>query len=290
MRFVLVFILGSQIAGCSRTNSDAPKPSYHSEAVSQAALRRASLQSLMASANPNKPLVFSHRGDPYDAPEHSFAGYDEAIKQGSAFIEQDVWLSKDGKLFVSHDDNLRRTTGQNVNITTTPASQLQSLRLRNGEHLHTLASVFKRYRSKVHYLVEAKNNSLSNDITTQKALLENLRRFNMGSNVIVQDTNSQGLAYIHTHEGKQKIATLWLMPGDTVDQRRANIETAPRWLNFISIDLLTATRDDIVNIKARHFLSNVWTISEYSDIQTVKDLHVDSVFTNETRRTLSMLD
>lgn len=286
----MALILGTQIAGCSRTKSSATKPAYHSETVSQAALRGASLQSLLASANPRKPLVFSHRGDPYDAPEHSFAGYDEAIKQGSAFIEQDVWLSRDGKLFVSHDDNLRRTTGQNVNITTTPASQLQSLRLRNGEHLHTLASVFKRYRSKVHYLVEAKNNSLSNDMETQKALLAALRRFHMGNNVIVQDTKIQGLAYIHTHEGKQKVTTLWLMPGDNVDQRRANIETAPTWLNFISIDLLTATRADILNIKAHHFLSNVWTISEYSDIQTVKELQVDSVFTNETRRTLSMLN
>lgn len=117
-----------------------------------------------------------------------------------------------------------------------------------------------------------------------------LRRFHMGSNVIVQDTNIQGLGYVHSHEGKQKIATLWLMPGDNVDQRLANIETAPRWLNFISIDLLTATRADILNIKAHHFLSNVWTISEYSDIQTAKELRVDSVFTNETRRTLSMLN
>lgn len=125
---------------------------------------------------------------------------------------------------------------------------------------------------------------------TQKALLAALRRFHMGNNVIVQDTKIQGLAYIHTHEGKQKVTTLWLMPGDNVDQRRANIETAPTWLNFISIDLLTATRADILNIKAHHFLSNVWTISEYSDIQTVKELQVDSVFTNETRRTLSMLN
>lgn len=56
-------------------------------------------------------LIASHRGTPMKFPEHSFAGYDYAIKHGGKYIEQDIILSKDGHLVDSHDNNLKRTLG-----------------------------------------------------------------------------------------------------------------------------------------------------------------------------------
>ena len=47
--------------------------------------------------------VYSHRGSK-GSNEHTFEAYDEAIKAGSHNIEQDVVVSRDGTLYVSHDD------------------------------------------------------------------------------------------------------------------------------------------------------------------------------------------
>jgi Glycerophosphoryl diester phosphodiesterase len=81
-------------------------------------------------ASPDNPIIFSHRGSPYNNPDHTYSGYNQAIKDGTQYIEQDVWLSKDGKLYVSHDDNLKKSTGHNITISKSTASQLDSVKLR----------------------------------------------------------------------------------------------------------------------------------------------------------------
>lgn len=248
------------------------------------------VKNLIMDCAPDKPLIFSHRGDPYNAPEHSFKGYDSAIQQGTEFIEQDVWLSKDGSLFVSHDNNLFRTTGFNINITDSTTEQLSKVRLRNGEQLHSLEAVFSRYGRKIHYVIEAKNDSTQNDLATQHTMLSVIEQYDMKDNVIIQDTRIDGLSYIHQHQGSTHIPTLWLLPGTTVSQRQHYVNIAPHWITFISLDLLTVTKQDIANIKVHHFLSNLWTITEYSDIQLAKSFRPDSIFTNETKRTINALD
>lgn len=107
-------------------------------------------------ASPNNPLIFSHRGSPYNNPDHSYSGYNQAIKDGSQYIEQDVWLSKDNKLYVSHDDNLKKSTGHNVTISTSNSNKINKVKLHNGERIHQLKDVFKRYGKKVHYIIETK--------------------------------------------------------------------------------------------------------------------------------------
>ena len=54
--------------------------------------------------------VYSHRGSA-GAEEHSFKAYDAAIEAGSRYIEQDVVISSDGILYVSHDENAVYMTG-----------------------------------------------------------------------------------------------------------------------------------------------------------------------------------
>jgi glycerophosphoryl diester phosphodiesterase len=56
-----------------------------------------------------RPIVIGHRGAPGYCPEHTRASYDLAINQGADYIEQDVYLSKDGVPMVMHG-SLRDST------------------------------------------------------------------------------------------------------------------------------------------------------------------------------------
>ncbi|MFY9556358.1 MAG: glycerophosphodiester phosphodiesterase family protein [Blastocatellia bacterium] len=62
------------------------------------------------SAARGKPLLIAHRGASGYAPEHTLAAYQLAIKQGAAFVEQDLQITKDGALVCLHDPDLARTT------------------------------------------------------------------------------------------------------------------------------------------------------------------------------------
>ncbi|MEV8388352.1 MULTISPECIES: glycerophosphodiester phosphodiesterase [unclassified Streptomyces] len=56
------------------------------------------------------PVVIAHRGASAYAPENTLAAVDAAGDLGIDWVENDVQRTKDGRLVVIHDDNLRRTT------------------------------------------------------------------------------------------------------------------------------------------------------------------------------------
>jgi glycerophosphoryl diester phosphodiesterase len=57
-----------------------------------------------------KPALIAHRGASWDAPEHTLAAYELALKQGADFVEPDLQMTKDGALVCLHDTALERTT------------------------------------------------------------------------------------------------------------------------------------------------------------------------------------
>ncbi|MEU6377867.1 glycerophosphodiester phosphodiesterase family protein [Streptomyces sp. NPDC046909] len=56
------------------------------------------------------PTVIAHRGASAYAPENTLAAIDKAARLGIRWVENDVQRTRDGRLVVIHDDNLRRTT------------------------------------------------------------------------------------------------------------------------------------------------------------------------------------
>jgi len=58
----------------------------------------------------DKPTLIAHRGASWDAPEHTLAAYELALKYGADFVEPDLQMTKDGVLVCLHDTTLERTT------------------------------------------------------------------------------------------------------------------------------------------------------------------------------------
>jgi len=62
------------------------------------------------------PLIIGHRGAKGIAPENSLSGFKKAVELGIDGIELDVHLTKDGKIIVIHDIDLKRLTGLKIPI------------------------------------------------------------------------------------------------------------------------------------------------------------------------------
>lgn len=56
------------------------------------------------------PHIVAHRGGGKLAPENTLAAIDAGAHYGHTMIEFDAKLSKDGEIFLLHDDNLERTS------------------------------------------------------------------------------------------------------------------------------------------------------------------------------------
>ena len=238
-------------------------------------------------ASPETPIIFSHRGSPYNNPDHSFSGYDQAVKDGTQYIEQDVWLSKDGKLFVSHDDNLKKSTGHNITISESDSSKINTVKLHNGEKIHQLKDVFKRYGKNVHYIIETKKNAGDNT-DTEKALIKELKNHKMTNNIIFQDSSLPGIEAVH--KSLKNIPTLWLLDSVTERQYSEQIENAPRYIKFISIKLDQWTPKLVKLSHKNGFKTNAWILNTYNDnFDALKTLKLDSIFTNNTKETSHLI-
>ena len=61
-------------------------------------------------APPSAPVNIAHRGASAYAPEHTLPAYRLALEMGADYVEQDLQLTRDGRLVCLHDTTLERTT------------------------------------------------------------------------------------------------------------------------------------------------------------------------------------
>ncbi len=71
--------------------------------------------------------IIAHRGASYDAPENTMPAIKLGWEQGADAVEIDVYLTKDGRIAVLHDDDTKRTTGVAGKVSETNLAQLQTL-------------------------------------------------------------------------------------------------------------------------------------------------------------------
>lgn len=73
------------------------------------------------------PLIIGHRGASRDAPENTLESFSLAFTQRADGIEADFRLTSDGRIICLHDPSTLRTTGQDMDIASTPFSRVAAL-------------------------------------------------------------------------------------------------------------------------------------------------------------------
>ena len=107
-----------------------------------------------------KEIPFAHRGLYNEVfPENSMSAFQNAIKYGYG-IELDVQFTKDKKVVVFHDDNLKRMTGNENDINDLTYSEISKLTLLNtNERIPLLKDVLNVIDEKVPVIIEIKTDN-----------------------------------------------------------------------------------------------------------------------------------
>jgi|GEM_PF-952353 len=74
-------------------------------------------------------FIVAHRGASAYALENTLDAFQKAIDMGASYIECDIRVSKDNKLVVIHDANLRRVFGIDANVNELTAEQLRQYKI-----------------------------------------------------------------------------------------------------------------------------------------------------------------
>lgn len=220
-------------------------------------------------------IIIAHRGASGYKTEHTFQAYDLANKT-TKYLEQDVVLSKNNTLYVSHDLTPYRMTKTEKRpysqLTDKEINQLKTIHTKTSysEHIHTLQTVVNRYGHNVIYVIELKNHQTNIVNIIAKFIEKN----QLQSNVIIQSFNRNLLNKV-----KQKlpnIKTMYLI------QDGSNFR---KGLNDPSIDIMSLSKNFLLPeyIKKTHKAKKkicFWTLNNMKDINIARKYHVDYVFTN----------
>ncbi|WP_165209367.1 glycerophosphoryl diester phosphodiesterase membrane domain-containing protein [Streptococcus tangpeifui] len=89
----------------------------------------------------SQALLIAHRGDDTHGVENSITAMQAAHKAGADYSEMDVVMTKDQQFVVSHDNNLKRLTGLDKNISDLTLAQVIKLKTYQNGHSDHIASL-----------------------------------------------------------------------------------------------------------------------------------------------------
>ena len=223
--------------------------------------------------------VYSHRGSAGPI-EHSFEAYDAAIEAGSRYIEQDVVITSDGVLYVSHDLNAVTMTGYNGMFEYLSSETVDGLTTEAGNKVLRLSEVFEKYGHDINYVIELKPHT---DACVE-AFEQLVDEYGLSDVITVQSMYADVL---ETLEEKYPD-----MPKLFICRSQAEFGRAldSPYIDIISVkaDAGLMTLSNCEEAHGHNKLFSAWILNSEEAIKTAIDFGVDTYFTGDTPLALSI--
>lgn len=222
----------------------------------------------------NKPLRLGHRGASGYLPENTIASFLKAIDLQVDMIELDVHCCKTGEIVVMHDDTVDRTTNGYGRIADLTLEELQLLDAGQGQKVPTLAEVLDVVNARVGVVVEVK----------ERAAIQRT------ADILCQYVIERGWIYEQFfvtafdhyllrafHELCPEVHLGGILAGIPIGYAEFGERLGAASVNMAHIFL---TREFVEDAHARGLQVFAWTVDDSRDIERMKDLGVDGIFSN----------
>ena len=243
------------------------------KAAEEAAAKMAAKEAAFASH------VYSHRGSA-GREEHSFKAYDAAIDAGSRYIEQDIVITNDGVLYVSHDLNAVKMTGYNGMYEYLSSKTVDGLKTEAGNKVLRLSEVFDKYGKNINYVIELKPHS---DACVE-AIEKMVDEYGFADVITVQSMYPDVLETLEEkYPDMPKLYVCW-------SQADFEYVVDKPYVDIISVKaaagLMTQDNCDRTHENGKKF--SAWTLDSKETIKKAINMGVDTYFTNDTPLALSL--
>ena len=219
--------------------------------------------------------IYSHRGAPAYAVEHTYESYDIAIAQGTKFIEQDLVISKDGTLYISHDLSAKRITGTDKEFSNMTDNEIEELRTLNDEKIHKLSDIFERYGKNINYVIEFKDGK-----TQINPFVGLVDKYGLKEKIIVQSRHIEVLEELEKIYPKMKKLFL-VYTQEQIDDVAENKDDYS-FVDIVSVNEQFMTKENCKKIQKADKEFNVWTLNTEEQIKKAIETGVDTYFTDAT--------
>ncbi|MBY9011196.1 MAG: hypothetical protein KGD70_02360 [Candidatus Lokiarchaeota archaeon] len=235
----------------------------------------------------NDILIVGHRGASAIAPENTLKAFKKAIELKADYVEFDVQETRDGKLVITHDDDVKRITGQDGLITDMTLDELKKLDFGENEKIPTLEELISLTKNKISLNCEIKVEGIAENV------LRILREFNVLETTIVSSFIHDELLKFASLEPSLKLASLEPTAGIMKldwDKKKAMIQYC--------IDNNLYAINPIVMMVDQQFVDFAhdnkikvfpWTVDSKVSIKKLIRFGVDGIITNDIVRVRNIL-
>lgn len=232
--------------------------------------------------------IWAHRGASKKYIENTMSAFQQAYDDGADGIELDVQRTRDGKLVVYHDENLKRLTGLNTFIWEIDWQEMKSLELHALNEDDTNIPLLKDVLDFVKQTDMTLNIELKNSLYFYPGLEEDVlalvKELGMLEQVLFSSFNHESMKKMSKLAGVEKCAILTsdilVEPGTYA--KRVGVEAIHPMINAFQ------QNNFVGNCKEHGLAVNVWTADEDAHIYAALLFAVDAIITNEPEKAVQL--
>jgi len=220
-------------------------------------------------------LKIGHRGACGHKPENTLVSFEKAIKLEVDIIELDVRRCKTGEIVVIHDDTVDRTTNGNGAVKELTLDEIKALDAGKGEKIPTLRETLELVDGKAAINIELKEKGIEYAVNDMIEEYVKNSRFNH-NDFIISSFDMAGIKKFHELNPKVNVSIII----DPLDEKILQNE----FLFSVNLNKDKVDKDIIESIHKRELKVFVWTVNEKDEIEMMKKLGVDGIFSNFPER------
>lgn len=242
---------------------------------------------LYSQPNSYDHVVVGHRGSQAGV-ENTLEAVKGAIDAKADYAEVDVLLSKDGIPMVIHDDNLKRLSGENVNVYDLTARQLSELSLSQNDKagkISTLDQVIDYSRGNINLLIELKlHGHETADIV--KAVIRVVEQNHFQKNCEIMSLEYDLVEELKTNYPEYTVG--YCVYGNLGSARLNSLRELN--VDFLIIEESMASQSFIAECNRAWLPVYVWTVNKTESMESCLKMGASGIITDKPQAARKVLD
>ncbi len=208
-------------------------------------------------------LKIGHRGAKGYITENTLESFSKAIEVGANAVELDVRRSKDARLIISHDDNLKKVFGKDVLVSESTLPELKQL---TGNMIVTLEEALRFIGGKVEkILIELKETGY------EESVLDLITQEHLRERVIVVSFLEEALARVRDLDETIETGLIYTKPKKPIETAlRLNARYLVALYRFVH-------RKNVAKAHKSNLRVIVWTINTKKEAEEYVAKDVDGI-------------
>jgi len=235
-----------------------------------------------------KPLIIPHRGGSNIVPENTLHGLQMVISEGFTHFETDLRMSKDGEIFLHHDDSFNRTTDVEGKVKDFNWSEIKNINagyeFYKNNNLSGYTTTFVRLEDALSMSKVLKFNLDLKETGLAKKVVEIVLSLNAQNRVLVSSFSPSRLDEFLI-ESKGEISTSGTFRENAIARflpiKKRNFQVQALQAPFKWKGMQIYSKKLVNFCKLNNLQLHIWTVNSINNLKICLDLGCDGIITDE---------